>query len=163
MTDQRPAFSLFDWLEEGSLAACAYPTTEAVLAELAGRGISVLVNLHERPHGAEILTRHGLAQVHLPVPDFTPPTPEQIELGVAAIAEALSCGSRVAVHCGAGLGRTGTLLACYLVQRGMAAEEAICRIRTARPGSIETPEQEAAVAAYAARVHGQAADVAPQG
>jgi atypical dual specificity phosphatase len=147
-----PMLSLFDWLEEGSIAACAYPNPEAVLAELAGRGITVLINLHERPHAADVLARNGLAQVHLPVPDFTPPTPDQLEQGVEAIGLAAADGKRVAVHCGAGLGRTGTLLACYLVSRGLDAREAINRVRAARPGSIETPEQEAAVEAYADRL-----------
>jgi atypical dual specificity phosphatase len=47
------------------------------------------------------------------------------------------------------LGRTGTLLACYLVSLGLSPDAAIQQIRTVRPGSIETAEQEAAVAAFA--------------
>ena len=74
------------------------------------------------------------------------------ERGVAAIADALASGRRVAVHCGGGLGRTGTLLACYLVSAGCAPDEAIRRVRAARPGSIETPEQEQAVRRYAQRL-----------
>ncbi len=139
-------------MQEGSLVACAYPTTAAALAELVGRGVAVLINLHERPHEPAVLSRYGLTQVHIPVRDFTPPTPAQLERGVAAITEAVSNGARVAVHCGAGLGRTGTLLACYLVSRGLTAKEAMARVRAARPGSIETPEQEAAVEAYAVRI-----------
>lgn len=54
----------------------------------------------------------------------------------------------VAVHCLAGLGRTGTMLACYLVATGTPANNAIMRIREWRPGSIETKEQEAVVYEY---------------
>jgi atypical dual specificity phosphatase len=140
-----------NWLEAGRVAACAYPRDEAALAELAGQGIALLVNLHERPHPPELLARHGLAELHLPVPDLSPPTPEQVDWGLAAIEQAISAGRRVAVHCGAGLGRTGTLLACYLVRRGLSTTEAITRIRAARPGSVETPGQVLAVYEYARR------------
>jgi len=141
----------FNWLDEAAgLAACRYPRDERALHALAERGVGVLINLHVRPHAAEVLDRHGLREVHLPVPDFHPPTPEQLEAGLAAIEQAQAAGQRVAVHCGAGLGRTGTLLACYLVRRdGLAPEAAIARVRAARPGSIETPQQVAAIVAFA--------------
>ena len=137
------------WFEEGRLAACAYPRGEAALAELARRGVTLLVNLHHRGHDPALLARLGLAELRLPVEDFTPPTLAQLAEGVAAIEHALLAGGRVAVHCGAGLGRTGTLLACYNVRRGLAPEEAIARVRASRPGAVETPEQVAAVAAFA--------------
>lgn len=91
-----------------------------------------------------------MTQVHLPVPDFTPPTPQQIAYGMAAITDAVASGKRVAVHCGAGLGRTGTMLACYLVQQGADADTAVEKVRAVRPGSVETAEQYQAVRDYAA-------------
>ena len=91
----------------------------------------------------------ALTEVHLPVKDFSAPAPEQVARGVAAIEDAMAAGQRVAVHCGGGLGRTGTLLACLLVDRGLTAREAIARIRAARPGSVETAGQVAAVETYA--------------
>lgn len=142
----------FDWLAPDAILACAYPDAERGLPALAAMRIDVLVNLTERTHDPALLARHGMTQVHLPVADFTPPTPEQLDAGIAAIEEALAGGGRVAVHCAGGLGRTGTLLACYLVHQGMTADHAIARVRAVRPGSVETPEQEAAVAAYAARI-----------
>jgi atypical dual specificity phosphatase len=139
------------WLEEGKLAACRYPRTEKSLRDLRGKGVTVLVNLHEQAHAPHSIARHGLIEIHLPVPDFQPPTPAQLEQGVLAIEDALASQKRVAVHCAAGLGRTGTLLACYLVKQGLTPEQAIGRIRALRPGSVESAEQEAAVSAYAAR------------
>jgi atypical dual specificity phosphatase len=57
----------------------------------------------------------------------------------------------VAVHCTAGKGRTGTVLAAYLVTTGLSAHAAIDRVRHLRPGSVETPDQEEAVEEFARR------------
>ena len=137
------------WLEPGRLLAFAYPRRDAALAALVARGVSVLINLHTRPHAGARLARHDLVELHLPVRDFTAPSPAQLRSGVTALVAALAEGRVVAVHCGGGLGRTGTLLACYRVELGDSASAAIARVRAARPGSIETATQVAAVEAYA--------------
>jgi atypical dual specificity phosphatase len=51
----------------------------------------------------------------------------------------------VAIHCAAGLGRTGVVVACFFIDKGLNAKNAIARVRRLRPGSIETEEQEEAV------------------
>ena len=49
----------------------------------------------------------------------------------------------VMVHCLAGLGRTGTLLACYLIKyENMSADDAVQKVREERPGSIQSFSQE---------------------
>jgi atypical dual specificity phosphatase len=140
------------WVAPGVLG-CAYPRTERALAVLSGRGVRLLVNLHERPHEQARLGRHDLREVHLPVKDFAAPSPAQVERGVEAILGALAAGEAAAVHCGGGLGRTGTLLACYLASgEGYGGGEAIRRVRALRPGSVETAAQAAAVEAWARRM-----------
>ena len=144
-----PLFDRGVWVDDGVMGR-AYPRTERALAGLSRRGVGILVNLHHRAHKPSKLGLYGLSEVHLPVEDFTPPSPRQLTCGVEAILEARAAGKGVAVHCGGGLGRTGTLLACYLVRRrGLGAGAAIGEVRRRRPGSVETPAQVRAVEAYA--------------
>src|SRR5215211_6072363 len=85
-------FKCFSWIEPNVLGACIYPQSHLELAELAGLGVSLIVNLHERAHPDTVLERHDIQQLHLPVPDMAAPSPEQLELGVKAIEAALAVG-----------------------------------------------------------------------
>ena len=140
----------FDWLVPGQLAACVNPgVSSSAAAALKEHGVRVLINLHEMPDSPDLLADLGAETLHLPVADYHTPSLEQLELGVTAIRDGLARGVPVAVHCAAGLGRSGTLLAAYLVSQGSEPETAIENVRAVRPGSVETLEQEQIVYAYA--------------
>jgi atypical dual specificity phosphatase len=142
----------FSWLVEGELAAMPLPGRHrdlAVDAEfLRMEGVRTLVSLTETPPDAGVLAAYGIAEVHIPVRDFTAPTLEQMIEFVDVVRISAARGEPVGVHCTAGLGRSGTMAAAYLVARGASATEAIATVRRHRPGSIETEAQEAAVSRY---------------
>lgn len=138
----------FGWLFEKKLAALAYPQSEDAFTLLYQLGIRAMLNLSERPLPYETPRRLNMHTSHIPVADFTAPTLDQAKQAVATITKFLERRLPVAVHCLAGLGRTGTILACYLVENEMSANNAITIIREERPGSIETSDQEAVVYEY---------------
>jgi atypical dual specificity phosphatase len=137
----------FSWLIDNELAGMSLPRTDDALALLPQLGVRAVVTLTEQSLPST-LNDLGILSKHIPVADFMAPTLDQIERAVAAIERFRADGLPIAVHCGAGLGRTGVILASALVARGMSASAAIAQVRTARPGSVETREQEAAVEQY---------------
>lgn len=141
----------FSWVDPPRLAALARPRSAEDLAWLRRNGIDVLVSLTEDPLPRDWVNDAGLMVVHVPVPDMEPPGDRQLEHVVEAIRKAQAAGMGVAVHCTAGLGRTGTVLAAYFVAQGLSPREAVEKVRELRPGSVETPEQEKAVEMFATR------------
>jgi atypical dual specificity phosphatase len=145
----------FGFVLEGKLAGCAHPgrwnTLRETLSELTEQQqITAMVTLTEEPLEKDVLEEYGIAWLHLPVADFCVPDLEAAEEAVHFVTEEIRHGGRVVVHCHAGYGRTGTFLACCLVAEGYAPEKAIDLVRAARPGSLETNEQEAFVHRWAA-------------
>ncbi len=136
----------------GSARPGGYGDAGPDLAGLARSGVGALVSLTEEPLDARAVGELGFRYLHLPVMDFEAPTQEQIDRFVAFVDACLADGVAVLAHCGAGLGRTGTMLACYLVSRGMKPDTAIRKIRRERPGSIETPGQERCIGEYHQRL-----------
>lgn len=139
----------FSFVIPGKLAGMAYPGSyaniESDLDFLVSQKITGIVNLTSRPLGEKLLKEKNLICKNIPIRDFHPPTMEQIDDFINFVEKCLKNGGAVVAHCGMGQGRTGTMLACYLVHTGMEAKEAINKVRKIRPHSIETSEQENAV------------------
>jgi atypical dual specificity phosphatase len=146
-----PAPDEFSWIDRPLLAGMARPAAPEELAWLREQGIQLLISLSETPLRRDWINEAGLFSMHVPVEDMHPPTQKQIDLCLSAIEKARTQHLGVGVHCGAGLGRTGAIIACYLVTQDMTAREAITQVRRLRPGSVETPEQEEAILEFARR------------
>jgi Predicted protein-tyrosine phosphatase len=87
--------------------------------------------------------------LHVPTPDLTAPDMDEIDLAVEFIQEQITKNQAVMVHCAAGMGRAGTILACYFVKhKKFSADKAIKKIRDERPGSIQSEVQELAIGFY---------------
>jgi atypical dual specificity phosphatase len=141
----------FTWIDKPLLAALAQPQSSEDLLWLRQQGVELLVSLTEDRPRRDWVNEAGLLLFHEPMTDMEAPTQDQLDRVVSAMRRATERNMGVAVHCTAGLGRTGTVLAAYLIAQGQTAQNAIARIRRLRPGSIETEEQADAVVEFARR------------
>jgi atypical dual specificity phosphatase len=145
----------FSWVIEHVIGGSCGPHSRHELDLLKECGVGALVRMMERAIAASLNREAqdiGLADLHEPVPDYTAPSQEQIDRMISFVQQCVSKEIPVGVSCDAGKGRTGTVLACYLVAKGANADDAIEQIRRLRPGSIETRDQEQAIHIFAQRL-----------
>lgn len=137
----------FSWIMEGMLAGSGMPTSSAELGWVLRQGVKSIVTMTENPLPDSWIG--GLNYLHVPTPDLTAPDMDGIDAAVEFIRGQITSRNAVMVHCAAGMGRAGTILACYLVKyEKHSAKEAIQKIRGERPGSIQSASQEMAVGFY---------------
>ena len=150
----------WDFVIEGVVAGMAHPGRGEVLRkrlrELTDAGFTGVVSLSASAPAPEAVAEAGLQHLHVPVPDFSAPSVGELDRIMGFIDSVAEAGGATIVHCTSGHGRTGTVLAsCLVAREGLRADEAVRRARSARPGSVETASQEAAVADYARWLSGR--------
>jgi protein-tyrosine phosphatase len=106
--------------------------------ELAAHGVDTIVDLRAEEDvdpPTELLDRLDMRLVRIPLRDGQAPTSDEVQQFLDVVRNARG---RVFVHCGAGVGRTGTMAAAYLVKTGQASGfEALRRNLSVGPPSLE--------------------------
>lgn len=135
----------FNWILDKRLAGMAWPglmrDVEEDLEAIALAGITLLVTLTEGPYPRDKLSGFGIEGRHFPIIDMGVPGVSNTIRLCRSIQRAIEAGGAVAVHCRAGLGRTGTILACYLIYAGAEPEAAIAQVRSHNPNYIQSANQ----------------------
>jgi len=138
----------FVWLMPGQLAGTPWPGVvhgaNYDLQSLRHVGVTHLVSLTEEPFPASVAAGHGIECHAFPMPDMHPPSLEQAIAICRRIDQLLAAREVVAVHCHAGLGRTGTVLACYWLWRAagrLSGVKALEDVRRLEPGWVQSMAQ----------------------
>lgn len=146
----------FSWVIEDEVAGSRGPRSKSDLISLKKQGIGALVRLVEADEAyitADDVRETGLEDYNEPVPDFHAPTDAQIDKIIEYIDTHVQAGVPVDVSCYAGIGRSGVVLACYLVHRGYSAKDALELVRRRRGRGPEVSVQIEAVEAYWRRIN----------
>ena len=131
----------FSWIIEEKLAGSAVPTSKDEIDWIKQEGVRSIVTIIEEPLKDEWIKDVNYLHVHsndMGIPEFS-----DLVNSVDFIHQRITNDEPVMVHCLAGLGRTGTILACYLIKyEDMTADDAIEKVRRERHGSIQSFSQE---------------------
>jgi len=139
----------FSWVIKDGLAGSGMPMTYSQFIWLIRHGIEAIVTIREVPLPSTWFANKTIDYFHLKVEDYGAPSLIDIDATVNYVKEHISDGKPVMVHCAAGKGRTGTILAAYFLKYfNLTAEQAIKKVRELRPGSVQSLPQEKAIEMY---------------
>ncbi|KIK56345.1 hypothetical protein GYMLUDRAFT_47114 [Collybiopsis luxurians FD-317 M1] len=153
----------FRWIIPFHLAAMSTPKSEDDIAALSSMDFRTVLTLtEEEPLPPNWFTRKTISNIFLPIPNYHPPSIEQMDIIMRLVEDETKLP--MLVHCGGGKGRAGTVIACYLAAYGfskprfgqdhpeLSANDAVSALRSLRPGSLETPQQEQFVSKWCSTI-----------
>jgi protein-tyrosine phosphatase len=116
------------------------PDADAALARVGADTIVCLSERHELelryPHYVEWLELHaGSRAVWHPIPDLHAPAFDRASALVSEVVARLHAGEGLVMHCGAGIGRAGTIAVCVLMRMGDPLPAALATVASSRPSA----------------------------
>lgn len=137
------------WVDPGKLLAGGYPAgwnkkhVRELLTQLLRGGITFFVDFTEegekrlityQPLLYEATAKVGVSAEYrrLPIRDFDVPDTAQMRQILGTLEKAIAQDHTIYIHCYAGIGRTGTVAGCYLVEQGMSGQEALVELARLR-------------------------------
>ncbi|KAL3423725.1 tyrosine-protein phosphatase cdc14 [Phlyctema vagabunda] len=142
-----PSSPLYATLPSTVEAVDAHPTLPGpfknVLKHFTERNIGLVVRLNSELYSPSYFTALGIEHLDMIFDDGTCPPLSTVRKFINLAHETITVKNRgIAVHCKAGLGRTGCLIGAYLIYRyGFTANEIIAYMRFMRPGMVVGPQQ----------------------
>ncbi len=122
----------------------------ADLAAAARWGASLVISMtemlemerHNMGDFGALLAQADIGWAHFPIPDYGAPKAALNWPALRAEAHGLlDQGDAVLAHCYGGRGRSGMVLLRLMAERGEDPQEAVARLRTVRPGAVESEAQ----------------------
>lgn len=113
-----------------------------VLNYFMAHNVQLVVRLNSHLYDAQEFEKRGIQHIDMIFDDGTCPSLEYVHRFIGAAECVIAQGGKVAVHCKAGLGRTGCLIGAHLIYtHGFTANECIAYMRMVRPGMVVGPQQ----------------------
>ena len=162
----------FSYVIPNELAGASTPNCPKHIDGLEHLGITLVVTLTEEEPLVEdwfLENKRKIRNVFFPVPNYNPPSIEQMEAIDSVVRKEILRGGQVLVHCGGGKGRAGSVISCLLIKYGLngiknqilkeartdeidgaffSSEQVMKIVRDMRPGSVETTRQEQFIRDY---------------
>lgn len=156
--------SNFGYAIEGKLYGMGFPKGDLEQNDvdfLKQNGIQGVLSLtgEKIEMNKKLLQKNKFQYLHLPIKDFGVPSIKEIESAIKFIEDVNNQGNSVVVNCWAGCGRTGTVIACYMIYKEhknkiitenneKIYQKKILELRKIRPRSVETKNQVSFIKRY---------------